>query len=400
VRYTVLSIRTIAVWSVLIVAAGVGMAVWLLLAYSRGDTEANRLRLDAIRTAGTVVVGTGGAAALLLAARRQRTAEITLAQKDRDQADAARTHALQERVAASTAADAEARRITDLYTKSADQLGSEKAPVRLAGMYALERLAQDNPGQRQTIANVLCAYLRMPFALSGDSPADDELVTTHHERTQEREVRLAVQRILIHHLRPGENPDDPDETFWADIDLDLTGAALINLKLDFCAIRDAKFTEATFTGHAGFTGVTFTRHALFDGATFTSTAMFTAASFSRTAFFESVTFTGTAGFGNANFTGPAIFDKAIFTHVAEFDRAIFSDQARFSGATFTGPASFDKVAFGGPVVFSSVTLPQAHYTGSGVPSPDITFRKARFARGVPPEVAGFVTQPDETEPAD
>jgi hypothetical protein len=32
---------------------------------------------------------------------------------------------------------------------------------------ALERLAQDNPGHRQTIVNVVCAYLRMPFALPG-----------------------------------------------------------------------------------------------------------------------------------------------------------------------------------------------------------------------------------------
>jgi hypothetical protein len=63
--------------------------------------------------------------------------------------------------------DADAiERVTDLYTKAADQLGSEKAPVRLAGMYALERLAQSTPEQRQTIVNVLCAYLRMPYAPS------------------------------------------------------------------------------------------------------------------------------------------------------------------------------------------------------------------------------------------
>jgi hypothetical protein len=47
-------------------------------------------------------VGTGGAAALLLAARRQRTAETALKQKDRDQLDVARTYALQERIATPT----------------------------------------------------------------------------------------------------------------------------------------------------------------------------------------------------------------------------------------------------------------------------------------------------------
>jgi hypothetical protein len=131
----VLSVRAIVAWAVAVVLSGVGVAVWLLLAYTGGDAEGNRLQLDAIRTAGTIVVGTGGAAALLLAARRQRSAEIALKQKDRDQADVARAYLLQERVveedrvhrarvAAATEADAEARRITDLYTKAGAPRGA------------------------------------------------------------------------------------------------------------------------------------------------------------------------------------------------------------------------------------------------------------------------------------
>jgi len=37
--------------------------------------------------------------------------------------------------------DAAERRITELYTKAADQLGSDEAPVPLAGLDAKERLA-------------------------------------------------------------------------------------------------------------------------------------------------------------------------------------------------------------------------------------------------------------------
>ena len=59
--------------------------------------------------------------------------------------------------------DATERRITELYTKAFEQLGNDKGAVRLGGLYALERLAQDNPPHRQTIVNVICAYLRMPF---------------------------------------------------------------------------------------------------------------------------------------------------------------------------------------------------------------------------------------------
>lgn len=113
-------------------------------------------RFDALRTGLSVGLGGGGVFALYLAWRRQHSTEIGLAQKQQDQADVARAYELQretfettrlyqERVAAATERDAEARRITDLYTKAVEQLGSDKAPVRLGGLYALERLAQATP---------------------------------------------------------------------------------------------------------------------------------------------------------------------------------------------------------------------------------------------------------------
>jgi hypothetical protein len=59
--------------------------------------------------------------------------------------------------------DATERRITELYTKAADQLGSDQAPVRLASLYALERQAHSTVEHRQTILDVIWAYLRMPY---------------------------------------------------------------------------------------------------------------------------------------------------------------------------------------------------------------------------------------------
>lgn len=144
-------------------------AIWLLLAFSLGGDQ-----LDAIRTGGTLGVGLGGAVALWLAVRKQRSTELDLLQKyeahqlaERAAAHtekvAAENHAHQLRLAADTREDATARRITELYGKGVDQLGSEKAAVRLGGLYALERLAQDSNfvRLRQTIVNVFCAYLRM-----------------------------------------------------------------------------------------------------------------------------------------------------------------------------------------------------------------------------------------------
>ena len=135
IRSELLKIRTTNTW-------------WLLGIAGTSDPS---VQIDAIRTGLSAAVGTGGAFALLLAFRRQRSTEVS---------------------AVHTITDATERRVTELYTKAADQLGSDKAPVRLAGLYALERLAQDNPSQRQTIVNVICAYLQMPFTPPGATPVE------------------------------------------------------------------------------------------------------------------------------------------------------------------------------------------------------------------------------------
>ncbi|MCP2358328.1 hypothetical protein HD597_005348 [Nonomuraea thailandensis] len=59
-----------------------------------------------------------------------------------------------------TLAVSEQGQITDRYTKAAEQLGSDKRDVRLAGIYALQRLATDSPRDRDTIRNVLAAFVR------------------------------------------------------------------------------------------------------------------------------------------------------------------------------------------------------------------------------------------------
>jgi Pentapeptide repeats (9 copies) len=276
VPYRVLSVRTI-VWSAaVILLLGVGIAMWLLLAYG-GGSDANRNRLDAIRTAGAIVAGAGGAVALLLAARRQRSTEIAL------------KHG--ERVAEDARQDATERRITDLYTAAVEQLGSEKAAVRLGGLYALERLAQNVPAQRQTIVNVICAYLRMPYEL----PAPELDAGENRTREQERQVRFTAQRILTLHLRPST------PAFWPDIDLDLTGAVLPELDLSNCRIRSGRFVRAQFTTHARFEDTIFTGNAQFQRATITDRARFDRTQFLGEALFTDTSFPSATSFAGAQF---------------------------------------------------------------------------------------------------
>jgi uncharacterized protein YjbI with pentapeptide repeats len=322
----VLSNKAIAWAAALLIIIGIGLAVGLLVAFGNGQHPE---QLDAIKTAGTIVVGTGGAAALWLTARRQQTTEIAI-----NQSHAA--HALQKQMAAATMADAEARRTTELYTKAADQLGSDKAPVRLAGMYALRRLAQENTDQRQTIVDVICAYLRMPYtAPDGDLPINTipdvvggDTREAYERQLQEREVRLTAQHILVTHLRPGGDPKQPIETFWPNIDLDLRGAVLI--AFDFADIRvrnvqfmgakfvdDARFTRGTIAGHAGFWKAEFTGYSGFESVVFGGDARFMGVKFAWHARFEGARF-GEARFAGVEFAKSAWFGDTEFVLKPDF----------------------------------------------------------------------------------
>lgn len=323
-------------WVVVAAAIVVVVVAWVatnwLLGEASAAKDAGAARVDAIKTGLGIGAGTTGIFALLLAVRRQWHSE----------------------------SDATEKNVTELYTKAADQLGSAEAPVRLAGLYALERLAHNNPGQRQSIVNVICAYLRMPYTPPGPAPATDGV--EHQERTQEREVRLAGQRILTDHLDPQNH-----RKFWQDIDLDLTNAHLIDFVLPTCRLRRGRFTGATFSGVTSFSGATFTDSASFGGAAFTNEALFCntkfsdeatfgGATFTDRARFDGAAFTGFAWFGQARFTGFAMFDGATYAGEAWFSDATFADGASFDGATFTRYASFDGATFTNEATFDGATF--------------------------------------------
>jgi uncharacterized protein YjbI with pentapeptide repeats len=435
----VLSNRAMAWAAVVLIILGVGLAVALLVAFGNGR---HADQLDAIKTAGTIVVGTGGGAALWLTARRQRSVELSLNQ----------TRAMH----TATVADAEARRITDLYGKAADQLGSQQAPVRLAGLYALERLAQDNSAQRQTIVDLLCAYLRMPYQPPRQTPAPQSppqragvsrpllgsaarrratvRLTPPAPRTeppsdtaQEYQVRRTAQTILFHHLRGGSSTDAPVDTFWPGINLDLTGALLAPVNLIGCHITAADFTGATFTGdvwfdrarfglNAVFTGVRFGGKVSFDGARFDHAADFAGVRFEQNARFEDAHFEGEATFsqadfrasalfGDARFSGQAWFSEARFAHHAAFGKAWFARGAGFGDAHFARDASFHDTDFtdtagfhnvrftGGFTDFTRATLARADFRAAEF-GPNTDFTDAQFTNDATFNRAAF---PDGVE---
>ncbi len=378
---------TAAVIAVLTAAAVV--VLWWPATAGLNGADLVSARLDSLKVGLSVAVGSGGVVALYLSWRRQHSTEADLDNRERALGHQQEVHAAnvahQDRVARATEHDAAERRLSELYLKAVEQLGSPQAAVRHGGLYALERVAQDNSHQRQTVVNVICAYLRNPYTPPPEpgecrpmgirrsllrSAAASSSSTTSREgdreaRLQEREVRLTAQRILQLHLQPGTGPDRHRPSFWDDIDIDLTGATLINFCLRGCTVRSSTFTEATFVGDADFVEVIFNDGAAFGGATFGGFAGFGGATFTGVRFggvtfssdaeFTGVSFGDFAGFGEVTFSGGARFAGATFSG-GDFDGATFSGDAEFAGATFTGDVSSAKVTFSSAARFTGVTF--------------------------------------------
>nr|WP_246149389.1 pentapeptide repeat-containing protein [Nonomuraea turkmeniaca] len=170
---------------------------------------------------------------------------------------------------------------TDRFSKAVEQLGSNQAPVRLGGLYALEQLAQNNPALRQTVVDVICAYLRMPWTPPHEEDRHEKIRAAQHaartrspgraesrasrDPNEERQVRLTAQRLLADHLRWQKRRwwQHPNPVFWPDIRLDLTGATLLDFRFDSCRVDRAAFEGTTFTGYAWFSEATFSGTAWF-----------------------------------------------------------------------------------------------------------------------------------------
>jgi hypothetical protein len=206
-------------WATVVIVSPVAgltaAAVWALPSLVNVTTPSDKLEL--VRIALTVGAGTGGVVALVLAGRRQWSTEH----------------------------DATERRITELYTKAVDQLGSDQAAVRLGGLYALERLANTTPHQQATIGSVICAYLRMPYtnppALKANATEDDR--KEHDRLVQERETRQTALDILVRHRDP-----EAEEIYWPNLQIRLQRANLTEAALHNADLIDANLTDADLTG--------------------------------------------------------------------------------------------------------------------------------------------------------
>lgn len=309
------------------VAVGVLLLLlWLLtsdLTSPLSPSPDDQTILDVIRLAFYAVAGIGGVVALTVAYRRQRIHEAAEERED--------TKLYNERFAA-----------------AAEQLSSDQAANRLAGVYAMAALADDWHAGRQTCVNVLCAYLRMPY--------EPPPVQEQHEAAEpggyqsvieERLVRHAVSDVIGERLRA--EPIEGRTWHWCDFDF--TGATL----------DGGEFQDATFKSRVSFAYARFPAGAVdFSGAVFEKPLNFRSATIDGGwVFFRRVKFLDSTMFAETEVSdGGLNFRAAKFCGRTWFFRARFSGgRVRFNTDTFYGGAEFR----GGHVDFTD-----AHFSGSEV----------------------------------
>ncbi|MEV6489038.1 pentapeptide repeat-containing protein [Actinoplanes sp. NPDC051633] len=325
--------------TVVAVVAGGALAMWLLGVWSHVPakvSESDKFRLDEIKLGLTVAAGLAAGVTLLVTLRRQ---------------------VLHERTQRFAEKDAVESRITALYVAAADQLGSDKPAVRLAGLYSLERLGQDHPPLRQTVVDVICAYLRMPYTppieflpqnveQSPSGPADDAAEPDEDkeaERRQELQVRLTAQRLLAKHLRPRTDSAQSAvaaDWFWrgpADewMDIDLTGAALVKFDFSDCHLGHFAGEYAQFYASTDLNKAQFHAHAEFDFAEFYSLV-----------FMYGVQFHAHAGLHKARFHSLTDLSRAQFRAGADLREAQFQSKIELIGASFQAIADLSETKFG------------------------------------------------------
>jgi hypothetical protein len=218
------------------------------------------------------------------------------------------------------------RTLNERFATAADQLGSDKPAVRLAGVYAMAGLADDWEENRQTCVDVLCAYLRMPYE---PGPGQNAPEPQRLSFQAIREVRHTVIRVIAAHLKADT------AVSWQGLNLDFTGVVF----------DGGDFYEAQFSG---------------------GMVNFSSARFSS----------GKVNFGRAQFSDGLIsFYEAQFSggEVSFFDAQFSSGLISFLDAQFSsGEVSFLDAQFSG----GTVDFRGAKFSGG-----EVSFLDAQFSGG-------------------
>lgn len=129
-----------------------------------------------------------------------------------------------------------AQQETERFTRAVEQLGSSQPEVRLGGIYGLAQAAQDAPRRRETVGQLMLAYLR----------------TNHPFRRGRRDAafenRIAVLMALGTACQSAVPPAPPDAQAALSVLLGIPRAARPRLDLTGVDLAGVRANGADFTG--------------------------------------------------------------------------------------------------------------------------------------------------------
>ena len=261
------------------------------------------------------------------------------------------------------------------YTKAVEQLGDEKAPIRMGGVYTLVGLVdewledesiekyEDRLKEGQVIINNLCAYIRSPFTLTShynelSNPTPKGIYKDKKEKfyadkatlDSETDVRLGIIKEIHDRI---QGPDKNAPGAWSDFEYDFSGSTFfypIDLTNSYYA-KPINFTGSTYEGWAYFTGSTYEGGADFSRSTYKDVADFTGSTYQGGADFRGSTYEGGAYFSDSTYQGGAYFIGSTYKSKAYFSRSIFysgiyfgqdGNNSSFSRFTDCSPQFYDE----------------------------------------------------------
>jgi uncharacterized protein YjbI with pentapeptide repeats len=150
----------------------------------------------------------------------------------------------------------ENRLITERFTRSIEQLGNTEETIRIGGIYALERIANDSPRDGWTIMEVLSSFVRGKQNIKGQDPAQLVAIRTDAQaaltaiarrkidlKNEDRYLDLSLTNLREADLS-GANLDRAKLNSSSLIQADLRAAHLNNANLSHANLNSANLTQA------------------------------------------------------------------------------------------------------------------------------------------------------------
>ena len=278
------------------------------------------------------------------------------------------------------------------YTKAVEQLGDEKAPVRMGGVYTLVGLVdewleeesirkyEDRLKEGQVIINNLCAYIRSPFTLASHyddlskaNPTPKGIYKGKKEKfyadkatlDSEADVRLGIIKEIHDRL---QDSDKNTPRAWSDFEYDFSGSTFFypvdltnsyyTKPVNFSGSTyqgDADFESSTYQSRANFSDSIYRCWADFRSSTYQSQANFSGSTYQDGATFNGSTYTGWANFNCSTYREGAYFNYSTYRGEVYFNSSIYREVAYFNSSTYQGWADFNYSTYQSEVYFNDST---------------------------------------------